>query len=43
MIGLGILEIVSSRFNNEYLLLVPLILLAEEWWLGSKLSTITED
>ena len=43
MIGLGILEIVSSRFNNEYLLLVPLILLAEEWWLGSKLSTMTED
>jgi uncharacterized membrane protein len=43
MIGLGILEIVSSRFNNEYLLLVPLILIVEEWWLGSRLGTLTED
>jgi uncharacterized membrane protein len=40
MIGLGILEILSSQFNNEYLLLVPLTLLIEEWWLGARLSRI---
>jgi uncharacterized membrane protein len=38
MIGLGILEITSTRFNNEYVLLIPLILIAEEWWLGKRLS-----
>jgi uncharacterized membrane protein len=38
MIGLGILEITSNRFNNEYVLLIPLILIAEEWWLGKRLS-----
>lgn len=43
MIGLGVLEIVSSQFNSEYLLLVPLILLVEEWWLGTRLAKIMTD
>jgi hypothetical protein len=41
MLGLGILELASSQFNNEYIFLVPLILLAEEWWLGSRLRKIS--
>lgn len=41
MLGLGILELASSQFNNEYIFLVPLILLTEEWWLGSRLRKIS--
>jgi hypothetical protein len=31
--------LVSDQFNNEYVLLVPLILLLEEWWLGRSLES----
>lgn len=38
LLFLGILELVSNRFNNEYVLLVPLVLLLEECWLGRRLA-----
>ena len=42
MIGLGLLVLASTQFNNEYIFLVPIILLAEEYWLGVRLSQIEE-
>ena len=39
LLSLGLLVLVSDQFNNEYVLLVPLILLLEEWWLGRSLES----
>jgi len=36
--SLGLLELASSSFNNEFVLLVPIVLLAEEWLLAQRLN-----
>jgi len=40
LMTLGFLELATDRFNNEYIFLVPAILLAEEWHLSHQNSRL---
>lgn len=38
IVSMGALELATSAFNREYVMLLPLVLLAEEWWIGAQLG-----
>jgi hypothetical protein len=40
LLVLGFLELASSAFNNEYILIIPAILVLEEWWVAHRLKMI---
>ena len=40
LLVLGFLELASNEFNNEYILIVPAILVLEEWWVAHRLKAI---
>jgi len=40
LLVLGFLELASAAFNNEYILIVPAILVLEEWWVARRLKAI---
>lgn len=40
MLVLGFFELASTAFNNEYILIIPMILVLEEWWVARRLKAI---